>query len=253
MRRAAVAMLIVALCPVMARAVAQESCTMRATEGKLSVRWESASCAEGRECREGDSDMAWSRWAGVAPGDLEREGAALDARMRADAGEMRCVGTVHGGALRGEYTFTPDEEFRRRMEALGFAGVTTSRQQGYVMLDVSLAWVRAMKDAGVKEMTTENLMGLRALDVSPDYVRGMARAGYPELRAERLTAMRAVGVTPEKVASVRALGYSPTEDELIQMSVFKVDAAFVQRMKGRGFHDPTIAELLKIKIFKLDE
>jgi hypothetical protein len=49
------------------------------------------------------------------------------------------------------------------------------------------------------------------------------------------------------------MGYSPTEEELIQMSVFKIDAPLVERMKACGFQNLTIAQLVKIKVFKLDE
>ena len=121
------------------------------------------------------------------------------------------------------------------------------------MLDVTTEWVKEMKDAGVTEMTSQKLMGLKALKVDAAYVRGMAAAGYPELRANKLTSMKAVGVSPEKVQAVRAMGYSPTQEELIQMSVFKIDAPFVERMRARGFKDLTIAQLVKIKVFKLDE
>jgi hypothetical protein len=187
------------------------------------------------------------------PADLEREGAAVDARMRAESGEMRCVGTVHEAAMRGTYSFTPDAEFAKRMEAMGFSDQTPERLQGYAMLDVTTEWVKQMKDAGVTEMTAEKLMGLKALKVDPAYVKAMAAAGYPELRANKLTGMKAVGVSPDKVHAVRAMGYSPTEEELIQMSVFKIDAPFVERMKARGFQNLTIAQLVKIKVFKLDE
>ena len=145
------------------------------------------------------------------------------------------------------------------MEALGFgfsnqtAKQTNDRLQGYTMLDVTIEWVKAMKDAGVQGMTAENIMGLRALGVDPAYVHGMAAAGYPELDAGKLTGMKAVGVSPEKVQQIRAMGYSPTQDELIQMSVFKIDAPFVERMKARGLQNLTIAQLVKIKVFKLDE
>jgi hypothetical protein len=84
-------------------------------------------------------------------------------------------------------------------------------------------------------------------------VRAMAADGYPELGAEKLTSMKAVGVTPEKVKAVRAMGYSPTEEELIQMSVFKIDAPFLERMKARGFKNLSIAQLVQIKVFRLDE
>jgi hypothetical protein len=110
-----------------------------------------------------------------------------------------------------------------------------------------------MKDAGVTEMTTQNVMGLRALKVDPAYVKAMSAAGYPELRAQKLTSMKAVGVSPEKVQAIRAMGYSPTQEELIQMSVFKIDAPFVEKMKAHGFKNLTIAQLVKIKVFKLDE
>ncbi|HEX3968980.1 MAG TPA: hypothetical protein VHW70_13510 [Edaphobacter sp.] len=231
------------------------SCSIRAgrMDGKMSFGWEGVECAAGHHCHEGDSDMLWSKWSGVTPQDLEHEGAAVDARMKAEAGEMRCVGTVHEAALRGTYSFTPDGGFAKRMEAMGFDDQTPERLQGYAMLDVTTEWVKEMKDAGVTEMSAQNLMGLRALKVDAGYVKGMAAAGYPELRASQLTSMKAVGVNPEKVQAVKAMGFSPTQQELIQMSVFKIDAPFVERMKARGFKNLTIAQLVKIKVFKLDE
>jgi hypothetical protein len=231
------------------------TCSIRAgrTEEKMTFNWERGDCVAERHCNNGGSDMLWSKWSGVTPGDLQREGAAVDARMRAESGEMRCVGTVHEAAMRGTYSFTPDGGFAKRMEAMGFTDQTPERLQGYAMLDVTTAWVREMKDAGVTGMTAEKLMGLKALKVDPAYVRGMAAAGYPELRANKLTSMKAVGVSPEKVQAVKAMGYSPTEEELIQMSVFKIDAPFVERMRARGFQNLTIAQLVKIKVFKLDE
>jgi hypothetical protein len=231
------------------------TCSIRAgrTEEKMSFSSERGDCVAGHSCHEGSSDMLWSKWSGVTSQDLQREGAAVDARMKAESGEMRCVGTVHDAAMRGTYSFTPDEGFLKRMEAMGFDGLTPDRLESYAMLDVTTEWVKEMKDAGVTEMTSQKLMGLKALKVDAAYVRGMAAAGYPELRANKLTSMKAVGVSPEKVQAVRAMGYSPTQEELIQMSVFKIDAPFVERMRARGFRDLTIAQLVKIKVFKLDE
>ena len=231
------------------------TCSIRAgrTENKMSFNWQREDCAAEHHCNDGGSDMLWSKWAGVTPADLQREGAAVDARMRAESGEMRCLGSVHEAAMRGTYSFTPNAEFAKRMTAMGFSDQTQERLQGYAMLDVTTAWAKEMKDAGVTEMTAEKLTGLKALGVDGAYVKAMAAAGYPELRANRLTSMKAVGVSPEKAQAVRAMGYSPTEEELIQMSVFKIDAPFVARMKARGFQNLTIAQLVKIKVFKLDE
>lgn len=222
-------------------------------DGKMSFSWERGDCAQQQHCHEGDSEMQWSRWTGIAPEDLQHEGAAIDARMTAESGEMRCAGKVHDGSLQGSYSFTPNPDFVKRMEAMGFHDQTPERLQGYAMLDVTIAWIKDLKEAHVTDMTAENLMGLRALKVDAAYVRAMASDGYPELEAQKLTSMKAVGVTPEKVQAVRAMGYSPNEEELIQMSVFKIDAPFVARMKARGFKNLTIAQLVQIKVFKLDE
>jgi len=254
MRCALVAMILILTMPA-AYASASKQCSITAGrwDGKMDFSWSSEGCSEARHCHEGNSDMAWGRWSGIVPEDLQREGATVDARMKAEAGEMRCVGTVHDGALRGEYSFAPSEDFVRQMQSMGFDDQTPERLQGYAFLDVTTAWTKDMKNAGVTGMTAENLMGLRALKVDAGYVRAMAAAGYPELGAQKLTSMKAVGVTPDKVQAVRAMGYSPTEEELIQMSVFKIDAPFVERMKGRGFKNLTIAQLVQIKVFKLDE
>jgi hypothetical protein len=214
---------------------------------------ERGDCPVGEHCHEGSSDMVWVKWTGIKPEDLQREGADIDARRSAEAGEIRCVGKVHDGALHGTYSFTPDAHFAKRMEAMGFDDQTPDRLEGYAMLDVTIGWVQEMKEAHVSGMTSSNIMGLRALKVDAAYVHGMSAAGYPELRADKLTGMKAVGVSLEKVQAVRAMGFNPTQEELIQMSVFKIDAPFVQRMKDRGFKNPTIGQLVQIKIFKLDE
>jgi hypothetical protein len=255
MRKTLALVLMLSLGTTAAIAEAPDTCSITGgrTDNKMSFSWNRGDCVAERHCHESSSDMLWTKWSGVTPQDIEHEGATVDARMKAESGEMRCVGTVHDAALRGTYSFTPDAAFAKRMESMGFDDQTSDRLQGYAMLDVTTAWVKEMKDAGVSEMTGQNLMGLRALKVDAAYVKAMAAAGYPELRAQKLTSMKAVGVTPEKVRAVKAMGFSPTQEELIQMSVFKIDAPFIERMKARGFKDLTIAQLVKIKIFKLDE
>ena len=255
MRKTLILSLVFGLASAAAIAETTNTCSIRAgrTEEKMSIDWERGDCVAGQHCHQGNSDMLWSKWSGVTPQDLEHEGAAVDARMKAEAGEMRCAGTVHDAALRGTYSFTPDPAFVKRMEAMGFDDQTPDRLQGYAMLDVTTEWAKEMKAAGVTEMNSKNLMGLKALKVDPAYVKAMATAGYPEMRAQKLTSMKAVGVSPEKVQAVKAMGFSPTQEELIQMSVFKIDAPFVERMKARGFQNLTIAQLIKIKVFKLDE
>jgi hypothetical protein len=200
-----------------------------------------------------NTSMEWSRWTGVSAELLQREDTKLTARMSADPGELTCSGSVHDGVLSGRYQFTPSEAFVRQMESLGFDGITPRKQLGFLMLNVTIAWVKEMKGLGVTELSTEKLMGLKALHVTPDYVRAMSAAGYPELQAGKLTEMKAVGVTPEKVQEAKSLGFTPTQQDLVQMSIFHIDRPFVERMRARGLQDLTLEKLIKIKIFKVDE
>jgi len=200
-----------------------------------------------------NASVEWGRWTGISEETLAKEGATPTARMNAEAGDLVCNGSVHNGVLSGRYQFTPNEGFRTEMASMGFDEITPRKQLGFLMLDVTTAWVKEMKRLGVTDLSTGKLMGLKALHVDPEYIRAMSAAGYPELRAGKLTEMKAVGVTPEKVQEARSLGFTPTEQELIQMCIFHIDRPFVETMRARGLNDLTLEKLIKIKIFKVDE
>jgi hypothetical protein len=200
-----------------------------------------------------NSTVEWNRWNGVSQAQLQSAGSALTAKMTGEAGELECAGTVHDGVLNGRYRFSPNASFPQKMSAMGFDGITARKQLSFLMLDISTAWVKEMQGLGVTDLSTSKLMGLRALHVDANYIHAMAAAGYPELRANKLTEMKAVGVTPEKVQEAKSLGFQPTEQELVQMSIFKIDRPFVERMRAKNLGDLTLAKLIKIKIFKLDD
>jgi len=211
-------------------------------------------CAtDGRNCMEmSNTSTEWRQWSGVSPDVLHREGATVDAKLTGPAGTVACNGLVHDGVLSGRFRFDADPSFVTNMAALGFDGIQPRKQLGMLMLDVTPAWAKQMQALGITELTTNRLDGLRALHVDADYVHAMAAAGYPELRAGKLTEMKAVGVTPEKVQEAKSLGFQPSEQDLIQMSIFKIDRAFVERMRARGLTDLTLKKLIQVKIFKLD-
>lgn len=222
--------------------------------GTAEVMLRRSDCGDDRGCGVSDnSNIAWSRWTGIAPELLEHEGTQLHARMSGEPGDLSCSGVVHEGVLAGKYEFAPNAAFLQKMSAMGFDGITDRKQEGFLLLDITTAWVTEMKNAGVTELSTNKLMGLRALHVEPAYIHAMAAAGYPELRANKLTEMKAVGVTPEKAQEARSLGFHPTEQELIQMSIFKIDRPFVERMRAKGLNDLSLAKLIQVKIFKLDD
>jgi hypothetical protein len=237
-------------------AALHSSCFISASEkpGMLRLRIaDGPSCAGDHNCDSNFSDDSINRFTGFNASDLSREGAQLTATLNADAGVFTCAGTVHDGALAGSSTFTPNEDFVARMNRMGFTGYNSEKLQTYALLDVQSAWVESLKNAHVNGMNADNVIALRIFRIDPAYVSGLTSLGYGVPDADKLIALKVQGVNAEEVRKIRDLGYKPTLDDLIQIRIFHITPEFIRNMQARGFHDLTIAKLVQIKIFKLDE
>ena len=194
-----------------------------------------------------------SRFTGVTLTDLANDGAHLAATLKGESGTFTCTGTVHDHDLYGDALFTPDLAFVDRMGKLGFTGYDSEKLQAYTMLDVTGDFARSLQQANNKHVTTDNLLALRIFKIDPAYAQGFVSMGYDQPDADKLIALKVQGVNAEEVRQIRDLGFKPTLDELIQIRIFHITPEFVHRMQDRGLKDLTIAKLVQIKIFKLDE
>jgi hypothetical protein len=230
------------------------SCTISAGDhaGTFRLSLGDDSCAEGQHCGSFSTD-SMKRLSGITLEDLARDGAQLTAVLDAEAGRFTCAGTVHDAALRGNSTFTPHADFVSRMAQIGFTGFDNEKLQTFTFLDIGSAWAKSLKDAGIAGMTTDNLIPLHIFNVDKAYVTEFAALGYGKPDADKLIALKVQGVNAEEVRQIRDLGYHPTLDELVQIRIFHITPEFIRSMKARGFNDLTIAKLVQIKIFKLDE
>ena len=219
--------------------------------GKFCVSIDTENC-EARHCGSSFHEP-FTGLTGISIDDLSREGAHLTATYTAEAGTFVCAGTVHDGELNGDATFTPDGRFVDRMAQIGLSGYDSQKLLAYAFIGVDSAWARSMKDTGVRGITTDNLLALRIFKVTPEYVHAFTSLGYEMADANKLIALSVQKVDPEEVRQIRALGYDPTLDELIQIRIFKITPEFIRSVQARGFHNLTIAKLVQMKIFKLDE
>ena len=233
------------------------ACSISASElpGKLRLRIdiERPECGEQGHCGSNFNEEAMDRLTGITVADLGRDGAQLTAALAADAGKLTCSGTVHSGTLKGDALFTPNAVFAAHMEQMGFSGLDSEKLMAYALLDVESGWVQSMQEAGIEGLTTDNLIALRIFKADPAYAKSFVALGYPLPSADQLIAMRVQGVNGEEIREIRALGYQPTFDELVQIRIFQVTPDFIRRMEARGLKNLTIAKLVQIKIFKLDE
>jgi hypothetical protein len=231
------------------------SCSITATanEAEADLRLQRGGCDNDGKCGSTQTQEPLSAFSGFALADLQREGAHVDAAIRAEAGTITCSGAVHDGRMSGTFTFVPDPEFVQRMLQMGFHDLESEKLQAYTLFRIATAWVHSMQAAGVSGLDSGNLIALRIFHVDTDYIRSLNALGYPTPDAGKLIALRVQHVDPEEVKQVRAMGYQPTLDELIQMRIFKITPDFIHRMQAKGLNDLTISKLVQIRIFQLAE
>jgi hypothetical protein len=232
------------------------TCSIRVSEmsGDLELKLERSDCKyEEAHCGKSQTNEPLSAFTGISVADLGREGAQLNAVLAAEAGTLRCSGTVHDAELAGTYTFEPDQAFAGRMREIGITGIDPDKLEVYTLFRVTRDWVVSLQKAGVTGIDANNLIALRIFRVDADYVHSLQDLGYSTPPADKLIALRVQGVNPAEIKQVQAMGYHPTLDELIQMRIFKVTPDFIERMKAKGFNNLTIAKLVQIRIFKLAE
>ncbi len=254
---AAVATLVLAAGPLNAFSLAplRARCSIGPSDepGQISLRVYSEDCDGDRHCSSNFNHDPFTRLSGITRADLSREGATLTGTLDAEAGAFTCSGAVHEGLLQGDSLFTPSQAFVDRMERMGFSGYTAEKLEAYAFIGVESAWVESLQKTGVQGLDVDNLIALRIFKVDAPYISSLTGLGYTMPDAEKLIALRVQKVDPDEVRKIRALGLQPTLDELIQMRIFRVTPDFVRTMQARGFKDLTVAKLVQIKIFKLDE
>jgi hypothetical protein len=221
--------------------------------GRFRLQIDRGDCEGERHCGSNFSTESLSRFTGFTLADLANDGAKFTATLNAEAGTFTCSGTVRDGALEGTSVFTPDPAFVEKMDRMGYTGFDSEKLLAYALIGVDSPWVESLRQTGVAGVTIDNLLALRIFNIDPDYIHSITGMGYEMPDADKLIALKVQGVNAEEVRQIRTLGYQPTLDELIQIRIFKITPEFIRRMQERGLKNLTIAKLVQIRIFKLDE
>src|SRR5262252_8550653 len=74
-----------------------------------------------------------------------------------DAGKIDCEGFLDDGEGAGVFHFTPDPNYPREMQSLGFP-VDSDKQYAMAVHDVSLAFAREMKSENLSDLDTDKLI-----------------------------------------------------------------------------------------------
>jgi len=84
------------------------------------------------------------------------------------------------------------------------------------------------------------------------FVKEMESLGYKELTDEDLLVLAAHDFAPQTIRDLRQLGYEPTRKEVVELAIFRVNAAFVRDLARLGYPDLTMRELVNMRVGRVD-
>ncbi|MBS1831809.1 MAG: hypothetical protein JST65_03805 [Acidobacteria bacterium] len=154
-----------------------------------------------------------------------------------DAGTLVCDGTLHFGRGSGPFTFTLNPAYQQELEKLGFRLPSDRRPLDYFVMDVSLDYAKAVREAD-PSATGEDLVDMRAHGVDREYLNGMRDAGLKDLHARDYIEMRNHGVSAEYARDVKRTGFDADSQSLVLFRNHGVNADFVAELRRAGYDEP---------------
>ena len=190
-------------------------------------------------------DIGIAELRGLSRSTLEQGGPAKFELVR-DAGRLLFDGDVSNGSGSGDFRFEANANFSKELSALGYAPPNEEDLFSMALLNVSLDYARAIRDAGVRASTKE-LIQLRIHGVSSDYVNEARTAGYPNLTASDIVQFRIHGVSTAFLRDLKEAGYNLTTQDVVQLRIHGVSTEYLRELKTYGL-SPTASEMTQLRI-----
>ena len=83
---------------------------------------------------------------------------------------------------------------------------------------------------------------------SEPFVREMASLGYSSFKDDDLLCFATTDFSPQTVRDLRALGYQPTQREIVEMAIFKIDANAIREFTRLGYPSLSLRELVNFRV-----
>jgi hypothetical protein len=87
---------------------------------------------------------------------------------------------------------------------------------------------------------------------SEPFVREMASLGYTSFKDDDLLCFATTDFSPQTVRDLRKLGYQPTQKEIVEIAIFKIDANAVREFTRLGYPNLSLRELVNFRVGNVD-
>ena len=211
---------------------------------------------------------------------LRRDGRDVSFELRRPAGTFRFEGNGNAERAAGNYTFTPDANFRRALESAGLDDLTSMRMATLAINNVSVDDVRYLQRNVRGGFTTGELVRMLDHGAGPEFVREIYAAGFNGLSSQELTrtrnhgvdgefiegmrrhgirltldqyiGARDHGVSPRYIGELKQLGFNNDFQQMLRARDHGVDAAFVSELSAAGLDGLTLAQYVKLRDHGVD-
>jgi beta-lactamase regulating signal transducer with metallopeptidase domain len=154
-----------------------------------------------------------------------------------NAGTILCEGVVSGGRAFGPFTIALDPAYVSAVQKMGYAAPKDDEAFSLVVSDVTLDFVRAIRDTGLTS-SIGAVVELKDHGVSAEYVRDIRRAGFTSMSAYDISDLRDHGVEPAYLKGIKAVDPNLSIDAIDNLRDHGVEAAFYKSMKAA---DPALS------------
>jgi hypothetical protein len=87
---------------------------------------------------------------------------------------------------------------------------------------------------------------------SEPFVRDMASLGYTSFKDDDLLMFATTDFVPQTVRDLRALGYQPSQKEIEEVAIFRINAAAIKEYARLGYPNLTLRELVNFRVGNVD-
>jgi hypothetical protein len=87
---------------------------------------------------------------------------------------------------------------------------------------------------------------------SEPFIREMASLGYTSFKDDDLLVFATTEFSPQTVRDLRALGYQPSQKEIEEVAIFKINASAIKEFNRLGFTNLTLRELVNLRVGNVD-
>jgi hypothetical protein len=172
--------------------------------------------------------------------------------LRREAGTIVFTGILGNGTGSGQFTFTPNDAFVKGLSARGLHYDNDHELLSAAGVDLTLAYIDAVRGDGFPNLPMGDLLAFRALGVTTASIAEL-RSLFGPISAENVIATTALHVTRSYVDELRGMHIGTiTPERAITFKSLHITKSYVDELADLGYRDMRPDDIVAFKSLHID-